>query len=147
MQRPHGAHLLAVTLLLAFAPPLGAQDAPYQVVVNASNPIARLTRDQVSRIFLRKVTLWDDRQPVLPVDQTTDAPVRRTFTKRIHGRTIASVQTWWQQQTFAGIGVAPPEQPSDVEVLEYVRKYPNAIGYVGAGVAVGADIKMVDVTP
>jgi ABC-type phosphate transport system substrate-binding protein len=126
---------------------LAAQDVPYRVVVNASNPIVRLTRDQVSRIFLRKVTLWDNRQPVLPVDQTADSPVRRAFTRQIHQRTIASVQTWWQQQTFAGVGVAPPERSSDAEVLEYIRRYPNAIGYVRAGIAVGSGIKTIDVTP
>lgn len=126
---------------------LGAQDVPYRIVVHASNPVARLTRDQVSRIFLRKATLWDNRQPVLPVDQATDSPVRRTFTKQIHHRTIASVQTWWQQQTFAGAGVAPPERASDEEVLDYIRKYPNAIGYVRANMTVGADIKVLLVTP
>jgi len=136
-----------VLMALLLAAPVRAQDVPYRVVVHATNPVARLTRDQVSRIFLRKVTMWDSRQPVLPVDQATDSPVRRTFTKQIHHRTIASVQTWWQQQTFAGAGVAPPARSSDLEVLDYVRKYPNAIGYVKAGTQLGADIKTVDVIP
>ncbi len=142
---------LAVLLVGAFVLPppvrLPAQDVGYRVVVHASNSVTQLTRDQVSKIFLRKVTLWDNRQPVLPVDQAAEAPVRRTFTKQIHQRTIASVQTWWQQQTFAGVAVAPPERASDTEVLEYIRKYPTAIGYVRAGVPVGADLKIVDVTP
>lgn len=136
-----------LALLIAAPSPARGQDVAYRVVVHASNPIGRLTRDQVSRIFLRKVSLWDNRQPVLPVDQATDSPVRRTFTKEIHHRTVASVQTWWQQQTFAGAGVAPPERPSDLDILDYIRKYPNAIGYVKAGVPMGADIKLVDVTP
>jgi ABC-type phosphate transport system substrate-binding protein len=134
-------------LVLLASPVLRAQEVPYRLVVHASNPIAHLSRDQVSRIFLRKVTLWDSRQPVLPIDQTAESPVRRTFTKQIHQRTIASVQTWWQQQTFAGVAVAPPERGSDVEVLEYVRKYPNAIGYIRAGVPVGASVKAIDITP
>lgn len=142
---------LAVVLagVLVLSPPvrLPAQDVGYRVVVHASNAVNQLTRDQVSKIFLRKVILWDNRQPVLPVDQGAEAPVRRTFTKQIHQRTIASVQTWWQQQTFAGIAVAPPERRSDAEVLDYIRKYPSAIGYVRAGVPVGADIKTIDVTP
>lgn len=137
--------LIAFALLCAA--PLSAQDVAYRVVVHASNPVARLSRDQVSQIFLRRVTLWDNRQPVLPVDQATDSPVRRTFTKQIHHRTIASVQTWWQQQTFAGAGVAPPERPSDLDVLDYIRKYPNAIGYVKAGVDMGGDLKAIVVTP
>lgn len=124
-----------------------AQDVNYRVVVHTSNSVTRLSRDQVSKIFLRKVTLWDNRQPVLPVDQTAESPVRRAFTKQVHQRTIASVQTWWQQQTFAGVGVAPPERASDTEVLDYIRKYPNAIGYVRAGSPLGANIKTIDVAP
>ena len=139
----------SLLLLLALPPStiLRAQDVPYRLVVNVSNPIARLTRDQVSKIFLRKVTQWDNHQPVLPVDQAADSPVRRSFTKQIHQRTIASVQTWWQQQTFAGIAVAPPERDSDDDVLAYVRQYPYAIGYVRAGVPTGGNIKIVDITP
>lgn len=145
VRHPPWAVLGALALLAA--PVLRAQEVPYRLVVHASNPIGHLTRDQVSRIFLRKVTLWDNRQPVLPIDQTPESPVRRTFTKQIHQRTIASVQTWWQQQTFAGVAVAPPERGSDGEVLEYVRRYPNAIGYIRAGVPVGANVKAVDITP
>ena len=129
------------------SPAAHAQDVSFRIVVNAVNPISHLSRDQVSKIFLRKVTLWDNRQPVLPIDQAPDSPVRRTFTKQIHGRTIASVQTYWQQQTFAGVGVAPPERTSDDDVLQYVRQFPNAIGYVRAGVPTGADVKTIEVTP
>jgi len=127
--------------------PAGAQDVSYTVVVNASNPVTRLTQDQVSRIFLRRVTLWENKNPILPVDQAADAPVRRTFTKRIHQRTIAAVQTFWQQQTFAGIAVAPPERSSDADVLNYIRKYPDAIGYVRAGVPLGPAVKALSVLP
>ena len=126
---------------------LRAQDVTYRVVVHKSNSVARLSRDQVSKIFLRKVTLWDNRRPVLPVDQAAESPVRRAFTQQVHQRTIASVQTWWQQQTFAGVGVAPPERASDADVLDYLRKYPNAIGYIRASTPLGADIKTIDVSP
>jgi ABC-type phosphate transport system substrate-binding protein len=129
------------------SPAAHAQDVSFRIVVNAVNPISHLSRDQVSKIFLRKVTLWDNRQPVLPIDQAPDSPVRRTFTKQIHGRTIASVQTYWQQQTFAGVGVAPPERTSDDDVLQYVRQFPSAIGYVRAGVPTGADVKTIEITP
>jgi ABC-type phosphate transport system substrate-binding protein len=138
--------LLSLGLVLV-APALRAQEVTYRVVVHNSNSISRLSRDQVSRIFLRKITQWDNRQPVLPIDQTADSPVRRTFTKQIHQRTIAAVQTWWQQQTFAGVAVAPPERPSDAEVIDYIRHYPTAIGYVRAGAPVPNDLKAIDVTP
>ena len=143
MLRP-GLLCLSLAVLPAV---LRAQDTPYRVVVHRSNTISRLTRDQVSRLFLRKITQWDNRQPVLPVDQAPESPVRRSFTRQIHQRTIASVQTWWQQQTFAGVAVAPPERASDVDVLDYIRRYPNAIGYVRGATPLGPDFKTVDVTP
>lgn len=139
--------LLLIPGLLLPALSLPAQDVAYRVVVHASNPVTQLTRDQVSGIFLRKVTLWDNRQPVLPVDQAAEAPLRRTFTKQIHRRTIASIQTWWQQQTFAGRGVAPPIRASDREVLDYIRRFPNAVGYVQSDADLGSDIKAVAITP
>jgi ABC-type phosphate transport system substrate-binding protein len=144
LQRPFA---VAAVLAVCAAPLLAQQAVSYRLVVHATNPIARLTRDQASQIFLRKVTLWDSRKPVLPVDQPPNAPVRRVFTKQIHRRTIASVQTYWQQQTFAGRGVAPPERASDPEVLAYIRQFPNGIGYVNADADLGSDIKVVIVTP
>jgi ABC-type phosphate transport system substrate-binding protein len=140
--------VLAVAVALAARPaPLHAQDVSYRVVVHVSNPVARLTREQASQIFLRKVTLWDDRKAVLPVDQPAESPVRRAFTKQVHRRTIASVQTYWQQQTFAGRGVAPPERATDGDVLAYIRQFPNGIGYVSADVTLGNDVKVIIVTP
>ena len=121
LQHIRGATVAALVLLLPAG--LRAQEVAYTLVVHTTNPIAHLSRDQVSKIFLRK------------------------FTKQILQRTIAWVETWWQQQTFAGVGVAPPERTSDLEVLEYIRKYPNAIGYVRADVPIGSGVKTVTVTP
>jgi len=146
LKRPFA--VAAVLVLCAPPTPLVAQqDVSYRVVVHVTNPIARLTREQASQIFLRKATLWDDRKAVLPVDQPADSPVRRTFTKQVHRRTIASVQTYWQQQTFAGRGVAPPERATDAGVLNYIRQFPNGIGYVNADANLGSDIKVLIVTP
>lgn len=144
LERPFA---VAAVLVLCASPVRAQQDVAYRVVVHVTNPVARLTRDQASQIFLRKVVLWDDRKPVLPVDQTANSPVRRAFTKQVHRRTIASVQTYWQQQTFAGRGVAPPERASDAEVLNYIRQFPNGIGYVNADANLGSDIKVLIVTP
>jgi ABC-type phosphate transport system substrate-binding protein len=141
------AFAVAAVFLLSATPVVAQQDVSYRVVVHVTNPASRLTREQASQIFLRKVTLWDNQKPVLPVDLPAGSAVRRAFTKQVHRRTIASVQTYWQQQTFAGRGVAPPERASDTEVLTYIRQFPNAIGYVNADANLGSDIKVLIVTP
>ena len=147
LNRPFAVAAVLVVCAAPSAPLRAQQDVSYRVVVHVTNPVAKLTRDQASQIFLRKVSLWDNRRPVLPVDQSADSPVRRTFTKQVHRRTIASLQTYWQQATFAGLGVAPPVRATDAEVLAYIRQFPNAIGYVSADTDLGNDIKVLIVTP
>ena len=139
---------VAAVLFAVLAPRLATaqQTVPYRVIVHVTNPVSRLTREQVSQIFLRKVTMWDNRQAILPVDQPPDSPVRKSFCKEIHRRTVASVQTYWQQQTFSGRGVAPPERLNDADVVAYVRQYHTAIGYVHADTNLGDSIKVVIVT-
>lgn len=147
LKRPFAVAAVLVVCAARPGPLRAQQDVSYRVVVHVSNPVSRLTREQASQIFLRKVSLWDNRKPVLPVDQSADSPVRRSFTKQVHRRTVASLQTYWQQQTFSGLGVAPPERASDSDVLAYIRQFPNAIGYVSADAHLGNDIKVLIVTP
>jgi hypothetical protein len=45
------------------------------------------------------------------------------------------------------VAVAPPERGTDADVLDYVRRYPNAIGYVRAGTPLSRDFKTVAITP
>jgi hypothetical protein len=47
------------------------------------------------------------------------------------------VRAYWQQRIFSGRDVPPPELDSDQQVVDYVMKYPGAIGYVSGA----ADLK------
>ena len=141
-------YALAACLGLALGtPPLGAQsEGAYRVVVNAANPVSTMSRDEVSRLFLKKVTSWASGRAVLIVDQREDAEVRRQFTRDIHGRQVTSVKSYWQQMIFSGRDVPPPEKASDAEVVAFVAANPNAIGYVSAAAATAPGVKAVEVT-
>src|ERR1051325_9584038 len=55
---------VVLTLACLSAPGvLAAQDVGYRVIVNATNPVGHLTRDQVSKIFLRRINQWDNPRP------------------------------------------------------------------------------------
>ena len=108
------------------------------VVVNAAGP-ASLSKDDVSKAFLKKGGA------LVAVDQGKSAKVRDAFSKELLGRPAAAVATYWQQQIFAGKEVPPPEKGSDAEVLAFVRANPKAIGYVSAGADLGAGVKSVPV--
>ena len=147
MKRTICALTLAMTLGGA---QLGAArtDASYAVVVSASNPVTSITRDQASKLFLKKTPTWDNgRGEVVPVDQPEGSAVREAFTKGVLRKSVSAVKSYWQQQIFSGRGVPPTEKASDSEVIGFVRANPNAIGYVSpaAATTAGSGVKVVNV--
>lgn len=121
-----------------------AQDDPgFQVVVNSANAAESLTARQVSSFLLRKSKSWSDGVAVEPVDLPASSEIRESFSRAVHKKSVSAVRAHWNQQIFSGLGVPPPSVESESEVLEYVRTHPGAIGYVGAGTALGTGVKAV----
>jgi ABC-type phosphate transport system substrate-binding protein len=121
-------------------------DDSYKVVVNATNPVSTLSRNELSRIFLKKVTSWRDSKPVALVDQRASSSVRESFTKDVHGRQVASVTSYWQQMIFAGRAIPPVEKASDLDVAAFVAANPAAIGYVSASAELPPGVKAIAVS-
>jgi hypothetical protein len=122
----------APAALSASAPAPDQARAELRVIVNPSTPVDALTRDQLSRLFLRKVARWTSGTPVLPVDLDESAPARDAFTRAVHRRTVPMITSYWQRQIFSGRQLPPPAKPSEADVVAYVRATPGAIGYVSA---------------
>jgi ABC-type phosphate transport system substrate-binding protein len=115
--------LLALTTTPLFA-------AGYKLVAHPSVPVSTLAKKDASAIFLKKTAKWEDGTPVLVVDQVATSPVRESFTTAVHGKSVAAIRSFWQQQVFSGRDVPPLEEKSDAQVLTFVRTKPGAIGYV-----------------
>ncbi len=124
--------VLIVALAALLAPAMSyAQD--YKVVVHSGNPTDILTKEQLGKMFLKKIVKWDTGTPIIPVDQAPSSPVRATFNKVIHAKPASAIASYWQQQIFAGRDVPPAEKEGDAAVLAFVKATPGAIGYVSAG--------------
>ena len=136
--------VLLVLLALAVAGRVEAQ-SNFVVVVNESNPLTSITRDELSKVFLKKITVWRNKQPVVVVDQADKSSVRLQFTRSVHRREITSVQSYWQQQIFAGRAVPPQVRGTDAEVLAFVASNPSAVGYVSSAVSLPAGVKALTV--
>jgi ABC-type phosphate transport system substrate-binding protein len=122
---------------------LGAQDGGYKIVVNASNPLTSVSKDEISRIFLKKIAKFSDGHGAAPVDLPANSPIRDNFSKKILGKPASAVDAYWQQQIFSGRDVPPP-QKSEAAVISFVRSNENAIAYVSAG-ADTAGLKVITV--
>lgn len=138
---PIALALLAAALV---ARPARAQDAAtFQVIVNAANPVTSLTRDETSRLFLRKVVTWKRGEAVQPVDQAEGSAVRKSFSKSIHRKDIPGVKKYWQELTFTGQGVPPVERAGDADVIAFVGGSRGAIGYVAPTAPLGRKVRAV----
>ena len=137
--------ILAATLSLA-APQAWSADPGFKVVVNTANTTTSISKEQLSRCFMKQTNTWITGDTVLPVDQAATSPIRAEFSSAIHDRDVGAVKSHWQRQIFSGREVPPPEKATDEEVLAFVRANPGAIGYVSSDASVGAGIKIIEVT-
>ena len=137
---------IAFLLLVLAAHSLGNEAAAqeFQVVVNAGNPVSSISREDLSRIFLKKVGRWASGTSAVAVDLQADNAAREAFSQAIHGRGASAIASYWQQQIFAGRDVPPEEKGSAAAVLDFVTATPGAVGYVPAGTRVGNGVKVID---
>jgi len=133
----------ALLLLRPGAAPAQQGTTPFKLIVNASNPVASLTKDQAAKLFYKKQRAWPSGDAVVPVDLAEQSPVRKSFSMRVLGKDASAMRGYWQQMIFTGKGVPPLEKGTDAEVLAYVAATPGAIGYVSLGVQLPAGVKAV----
>jgi ABC-type phosphate transport system substrate-binding protein len=138
--------LLAGLLALTADPaPSPAQD--FAIIVNVSNPVSTLSKDEVAKLFLKKTVSWSSGQSASPVELPATAKVRESFAREVLNKSVAQVRSYWQQQIFSGRDVPPPEKPTEDDVLAFVRANPNAIGYVSRTANMGRGVKVVPLAP
>ena len=135
--------LLALAALCAPSSRAAAQAAKYVVVVNPSNPVRRLNKSQLSRIYLGKLQGWDMNgkvEPIVALDLKPGSPLRDKFTQDVLRKSPSEAEAYWRQEVYAGRSMPPLEQ-TESEALAQVRSAVGGIAYVSAG----ADLKGVKV--
>lgn len=134
--------LLAAILLLAAGGRVAADDG-FIVIVHASNPETSVTKEELSRIFLKKSAQWPDGTRTQPVDLVDSSATRARFSQVVHGKDTSAIKAYWQKQIFSGRGVPPAELGSAAEAVKFVGANRGAVGYVAAGTAVGGSVKAI----
>jgi len=138
--------LIALALVAgAVSAPLHAQEKEFVVIVNSFNPFVIIRADSLSRLFLKKSTMWSNGQEAQPVDQSEASQLRRRFTTRVLNRDTESVKSYWRQMVFSGRAVPPPALDNDGAVVEFVRQHPYAVGYVSATTPLPSDVRVITV--
>jgi hypothetical protein len=100
------------------------------VIVNKTNPLQELTREQVVNFFMGKEQSFPNAKSVFPIDLPVDSPVRVEFYKILVGKTIAQINAYWARLLFTGSATPPKVLPSAEAVNAAVRDNADAIAYI-----------------
>ena len=121
---------LVIAFISAASSTIAAQT--YKVIVNTANTTESVSKEDLSKIFLKKKGKWEDGSSIIPIDLGDRNPTREAFSKEVHGKGTGEIKTFWQQASFAGEGNPPLERPGDEDVIKFVQMYPGPVGYVSA---------------
>jgi len=119
--------LAFVVLALSTSVPAASQQVV--MVVHPATNVTSVSKAELSKIYLKRLRSWTSGEHVAPVDQIP-GPLRETFSREVHGRSVITIEIFWKRMIFSGRAVPPPEAGNDEAVLEFVRSTPGAVGYV-----------------
>jgi ABC-type phosphate transport system substrate-binding protein len=118
----------AIGLLLSLAG--GAAMADVVAVVSSKSPLATLSKNQVTEIFLGKTTRFPDGTQAMPIDQQEGSATRDEFYALFAGRSAAEIKSHWTKIIFTGRGKPPRTVADSVEARKLTAANPQAISYM-----------------
>ena len=113
-----------------------AANAEVVVIVNANNPSASMTADQIANVYLGKDT------SLSPVDLPEPAGQRAEFYSKVAGKDAAQVKAIWARLVFTGKTQPPKEVGNSADAVRQVAGNDKGIAYVDKS-AVDGSVKVV----
>lgn len=148
MRAPRTRFLLVAAAAAALGLPgraPAADRAPYALVVNSKSPLAKISDDDVSRIFLGKKTLWEDSgMRVQPALLDEDQATAQSFLESVLKKSVSQYRAYWKRLLFSGGGTAPRTFRSSDQVVDFVARQPGGIGVV-EGAPADARVKVIEI--
>lgn len=137
--------LLVCLLTVTLHPALGAG---FAVIVHPSNRVDRMPADEIRKIYLGEKNTWDGGGRILALRLGDENPVLRRFLSEILSMSTDVYLAHWRKKLFSPAGGIPPkrlERPE--ELVEMVRKTPDAIGMVPEAMTKERGIKRIEIEP
>ncbi len=125
--------------LLIFLSPVTVADVA--VIVNTKNTQA-FDKSSINRLFLGKDKTFANKETAFLITQLENSDIASEFNTKVLDKSAKQLKSHWSRLVFTGKGIPPNEMASDAEVIDEVKRNPNAIGYVDAA-AVTPDVKLV----
>jgi len=112
-------------------------------VVHPENPISSIKVSDLSKIFLKKTTVFKSGQKIIPLDLI---PSKVSFYEKFLGKRLDRIQQYWLKSIFSGRKTPPKEFKKIEGLLIFVRSNLGAIAYLPPDVNIG-NLKKIKVVP
>jgi ABC-type phosphate transport system substrate-binding protein len=125
--------IFALAFTVACAPLLTVSGAleEVNVVVNKSNNIAPLSREDVRRIFMGDKSSWPGGKRITVLMLTPDQPERAVILQAVFKMNESEYTKYFLQAAFTGrVLAAPRDLRSAAQMKANLASNPNAIGYL-----------------
>ena len=136
-RNPLGGCALYALLSLA----VGQGRADVVAVVSSTSAVTTLSKDQVTDIFLGKVSRFPNGTQAIPIDQADGSPTRDEFYATYTGKSPAQVKSHWAKIIFTGRGEPPKAAATNAAARQLIPANPQAIGYLERN-AVDSSVKI-----
>ena len=108
---------------------LEAAEVPVKMIVHPTRANG-MTPAEVRAIYLKQKLLWQDGQPIIPINLEAGSRARALFSQRVFGQSPRRLASYWNQRYFEAGEFPPATLASEEAVLRFVSENPNAVGYV-----------------
>jgi len=122
--------LLTVMLIFRFGAPAEAGEV---VIAHPDIKIDKLTRQQVSDLFLGKAKQLSDGTKVVVFDHKDDEVIKEEFYRKVTNMTIEQLKAYWAKIEFTGQNFPPLAYRGDQAVKRLVSHTTGGIGYIEEG--------------
>lgn len=129
--------VIAASVVLLSSHFVNAQSAG--VVANPALSVSAISAKNAKRIFLGKLTVWEDGTPIRPCYVDVE-PVISTFYKNVVKRKKAQYDAYWNKKVFSGEGVKPTMFDSATSASDFAVNNKGAICFSDTAVLGGAKV-------
>lgn len=99
------------------------------VITNPNSGVDKMTRDEVTAIFMGRSKKLPSGLTALPIDQPV-AGGKGKFYAELINKELAEINSYWARLIFSGQGTPPRQADDNAEILEIVSSSKGAIAYL-----------------
>lgn len=128
---------IALIVLVGLKPAYAMADEVL-VITNKASEIKDVSRRTLRQIYMDLLTTHEQ----TPINLPKRNHFRTIFNTKVIGLTESRISSYWAQQKFSGRGEPPMEVSTEKELLEYIEKNKNHIGYISDQTAVPSNVRV-----